>query len=56
MNAPHSLAQALALKSKNWRKGLAKIEAVGTNEEFGREYMHMHDDLLPGLGNYIIVS
>jgi hypothetical protein len=52
-----SLASELAMKSKNWQKGITKIEAAAI-KVFGEEpgKWQWREDVQPGLGNYIFIE
>jgi hypothetical protein len=52
-NAPNSLACELSTKSKNWQKGLGKMEAAA-HKLYGASWSRT--DVQPGLGNYLIVE
>lgn len=51
-----SLAAEMAAKSKNWQKGLTKIEAACQNQQNEESSKWWRDDVQPGLGNYIFVE
>jgi hypothetical protein len=52
----NSLASELAMKSKNWHKGIAKIEAAATKDQGEEAGKWIREDVQPGLGNYIIIE
>ena len=51
-----SLASELGMKSKNWQKGLVKIEAAITKEQSEEPGKWEQIDVQVGLGNYIFIE
>ena len=56
LEAHNSLAAEMATKSKNWQKGLAKIEAARQKDKGEDRGKWPREDVQPGLGNYIFVE